>query len=142
MKTKLNIIILSAAMLLAGCQSGGVDDQLIINGVSIATSTGLSLVKDSGQRTMIANYLYAYAPGLRTITSNPTPEQLAAMIDQYTPANVKEQYPQVVAFATPLIVNAVETAIKKYGSDNATVIKIVNDVATGLETGVAAYHRP
>lgn len=138
MKKQLSII--TAALLLFGCQSGTVNDTLITDGVSVATSTGLSLIRDQDQRTVIANYLYAYASGLRTITSNPTPDQLAALIDQYTPQSVKDQYPQVVAFATPLIVNAVETAIQKYGSDNATVIKIVNDVATGLETGVAAYH--
>ena len=69
-------------------------------------------------------------PWIKANTSNPTPEQLAAMIQQYTPQNIKDQYPQVVAFATPLIINAVESAIAHYGTDNATVIKVVNDVAT------------
>lgn len=135
------LIILTTAALLFGCKSTTVNDDLIINGVSVATSTGLSLIHDADQRTVVANYLQAYAPGLRTITNNPTPEQLAALIDQYTPANIKEHYPQVVAFATPLIINAVESAIAKYGSNSATVVKIVNDVATGLESGVAAYHK-
>src|SRR5690242_1738567 len=87
---------------LFGCQ-GGVNDQLIINGVSVGTSTGLSLIKDTTTRTVVANYLQAYAPGLRTITSNPTAAQIAQLIAQYTPANIQQQYPQVVAFATPLI---------------------------------------
>ncbi len=139
MKTKLTISVI-AALFLFGCQSGSVDDQLIINGTAVATSTGLSLIHDSATRTVIANYLQAYAPGLRTITSKPTPDQLAALINLYTPQSVKDQYPQLIAFATPLIINAVEVATQKYGSDNATVIKIVNDVATGLENGTAIYN--
>jgi hypothetical protein len=127
----------------SGCQNtSGINDALIVDGVSVGVSAGLSFIKDSATCNTIKNYLGAYAPGLRTITSNPTPAQLAAMIDQYTPAAIKQQYPQVVAFATPLIVNAVESAIAHYGTDNATVIKIVNDVATGLETGVASAHCP
>ena len=112
-----------------------VPDQLIINGVSVAVSTGLSVIHSSEQRHLIANLLQGYAPGLRTITNNPTPNDLAMLIDQYTPENIKAEFPQAVAFATPLVINAVETAIAKYGHDQAAVIKIVNDVATGLENG-------
>jgi pectin methylesterase-like acyl-CoA thioesterase len=134
---KLQIAIATALCIgLFGCQSG-VNDQLIVSGVSIGTSTGLSFVKDSATRTVIANYLQAYAPGLRTITSNPTAADLARLIDAYTPANIKQDYPQVVAFATPLITNAVLTALAHYGHDQATVIKVVNDVASGLEIGSA-----
>jgi hypothetical protein len=129
--------ILSICVVMVGC-STGVNDQLIINGTSVAVSTGLSVIKDANQRHMIANLLQGYAPGLRTITNNPTPAQLATLIDQYTPSDIKEKYPQVVAFATPLVINAVETAIATYGGGNtATVIKVVNDVATGLEMGSA-----
>lgn len=136
MKKYIAVIVLCAALL--GCGTGGgVNDQLIINGVSIATSTGLSVVKNAEQRHMIANLLQGYAPGLRTITSNPTPAQLSALIDQYTPADIKEKYPQAVAFATPLVINAVETAIAHYGTNTASIVKIVNDVATGLEIGSA-----
>lgn len=137
MKTmkKLQVLLLSS-LFLFGCQTG-IDDALIISGVSVATSTGLSVVKDVNQRHMIANLLQGYAPGLRTITNNPTPAQLAALIDQYTPADIKTNYPQAVAFATPLVINAVETAIAHYGTNTASVVKIVNDVATGLETGSA-----
>ncbi len=117
--------------------STGINDALITNGVSVATSTGLSVIHDANQRHIIANLLQGYAPGLRTITSNPTPAQLAALIDQYTPANIKEQYPAAVAFATPLVINAVETAIAHYGTSQATIIKVVNDCATGLEIGSA-----
>ena len=133
MKTIQILIATICCFGLFGC--GGVNDQLIINGVSVATSTGLSVVKDAAQRHIIANLLQGYAPGLRTITNNPTPEQLKVLIDQYTPQNIKDQYPAAVAFATPLVINAVETALAAYGKDNATVIKIVNDVATGLEIG-------
>lgn len=121
---------------LIGCQTG-VNDQLIINGASVATSTGLSLIKDANVRTTVRNCLQGYAPGLRTISNNPTAAQIAAMIDQYTPASVKTEYPQVIAFATPLITNAVLTALETYGHSNADVVKIVNDVATGLEIGSA-----
>lgn len=128
------ILTIIACATLFGC-STGVNDQLIINGVSVATSTGLSVIKNAEQRHLIANLLQGYAPGLRTITSNPTPAQLSALIDQYTPADIKTQYPQAVAFATPLVINAVETAISHYGTSTASIVKIVNDVATGLETG-------
>lgn len=141
MKKLITALCLSLALVITpivftGC-GGGVNDQLIINGTSVAVSTGLSVIKNAEQRHMIANLLQGYAPGLRTITNNPTPAQLSALIDQYTPANIKEQYPQVVAFATPLVINAVETAIASYGTNTATVVKVVNDVATGLELGSA-----
>ena len=139
MKTSLLAIIAAAALLLNGCQSG-VNDQLIIDGVSIGVSTALTFVTDANARATIKNYLQGYAPGLRTITSNPQPAQLAALIQQYTPQNIKDQYPQVVAFATPLVINAVESAIAHYGTDNATVVKVVNDVATGLEIGSTVAH--
>lgn len=122
--------------LLPSC-STGIDDQLIIGGTSVAVSVGLAQIHNAEQRHMIANLLQGYAPGLRTITDNPTPEQLAALINQYTPENIKQQYPQVVAFATPLVINAVETAIAHYGKNTKQVVKIVNDVATGLELGSA-----
>ncbi len=134
MKKLIAVITVCAVML--SC-STGVNDALIINGVSVATSTGLSVIHDANQRHVISNLLQGYAPGLRTITSNPTPAQLAALIDQYTPANIKEQYPAAVAFATPLVINAVETAIAHYGTNGADIVKIVNDVAVGLETGSA-----
>ncbi len=86
---------------------------------------------------MIAMLLQGYAPGLRTITNNPTPAQLAALIDQYTPQDIKDKYPAAVAFATPLVINAVETAIAHYGTTGATIAQICNDVATGLENGSA-----
>ena len=122
---------------LISCGTAGINDQLIINGTSVAVSTGLSQIHDANQRHTIANLLQGYAPGLRTITDNPTPAQLAALIDQYTPENIKEQYPAAVAFATPLVINAVETAIAHYGKNTAAVVKVVNDVATGLELGAA-----
>ncbi len=121
-----------------GCTgTTGVNDALITNGVSVATSVGLIQVKDTATRHTIAMLLQGYAPGLRTITSNPTPAQLAALIDQYTPQNIKDQYPAAVAFATPLVINAVETAIAHYGTNGANIVKIVNDVALGLENGSA-----
>ncbi len=130
---KLLLPILCCSLLFA-CQSG-VNDALIQSGVSIGVSTGLTAIHDANTRTVVANLLNGYAPGLRTITSNPTPEQLAALIQQYTPQEIQAQYAQAIAFATPLIVNAVSTAIAAYGHDNATVVQIVNDVAVGLETG-------
>ena len=121
-----------------GCTgTNGVNDQLIISGTSVAVSVGLAQVHDAQQRHMIASLLQGYAPGLRTISSNPTPEQLAALIQQYTPQNIKDQYPQAIAFATPLVIQAVQTAIAHYGKNGATVAQIVNDVATGLENGSA-----
>lgn len=134
---KITLAIIACAALLSCTSSSGFNDALIIDGVSVATSTGLSVVKDVTQRHMIAMLLQGYAPGLRTITANPTPAQLAALIDKYTPADIKAKYPQVVAFATPLVINAVETAIAHYGTSEVTIAKIVNDVATGLEEGSA-----
>jgi hypothetical protein len=133
---KLVLLPLILALFLYGC-TPSVDDALITNGVSVGTSTGLSLVHDANVRHQIAIYLQAYAPGLRTITSNPTAAQIVQLIDTYTPQSIQQQYPQVVAFATPLITNAILNAIAAYGTSQATVIKIVNDVATGLEIGSA-----
>ncbi len=134
---KNTIAVIALCSFLAGCGTTGVNDQLIINGVSVGVSTGLSVIKDANQRHTIANLLQGYAPGLRTITSNPTPADLAKLIDQYTPANIKTEYPAAVAFATPLVINAVTTAIAHYGTNGADIAKICNDVAVGLETGSA-----
>ncbi len=133
------LFLIPLCALLIGCGTTGINDALITNGVSVATSVGLAQVHNAEQRHMIASLLQGYAPGLRTLTNSPTPEQLAALIQQYTPQNIKDQYPQVVAFATPLVINAVQTALGYLGK-NATreeVVKIVNDVATGLENGSA-----
>lgn len=120
--------------LLFGC-TGGINDQLIINGAAVAVSTGLKTVKNSETRHTIANLLQGYAPGLRAITNNPTAEQLAHLVDEYTPADIKTKYPEAVAFATPLLINAVLTAVKTFGASKPW--QITNDVATGLEIGSA-----
>src|SRR4249920_1374720 len=96
------LILIPICALLCAC-NGGVNDGLIQSGVSVGVSTGLNAIHNAETKTVVANLLNGYAPGLRTITSNPSPEQLAALIQLYTPKPIQDQYAQAIAFATPLI---------------------------------------
>jgi hypothetical protein len=111
--------------------------------VSVATATGLEAV-NTHNRTRIANYLYTYAGALRTITGTPTPDQLVAILNGFIPADIKAQYPEIVAFAIPIIVQTYEWAYAKYGQNSVKLAQVLNDIATGIETGASAFigHSP
>lgn len=138
----LRILILIAVFSLAwSCKPGQappVSDALITASVSAATSTGLKLaIKDVNKQHVIANYLNTYAGALRTITGNPTDAQLTAQLMAFVPPDIENQYPEIASFAIPLIVGFYDWAHAKYGNDTAQLYKILNDVATGIETGAS-----
>jgi hypothetical protein len=130
------------ALVTAGCaqlQSVGVTPA-----VTVATSTGLKFV-DPAKRAVIADYIDVYASALRTITTTepaPTSAELATMINQFVPADVKEQYPELVTFVTPLIVSTYQSALDHYGDNAAKLYKVLNEIALGLEAGAAPYITP
>jgi hypothetical protein len=137
MKTHL-ISIITAGALLASCTQSQINDAAITAGVSVATSTGLKLaVPDAGRRTVIADYLDVYSHALRSVTGDPTPDQLTALINQFIPANVKDQYPELVTFAIPLIVSAYKQAYDKWGKEKA--VTYLGDIAAGIEAGAAPF---
>jgi len=144
MKTKLASVVLALAVFTApfalttSCTQSQFNDSAIIAAVTVATTTGLKMaVQDPARRTVIADYLEVYSVALRSVTGNPTPEQLTTLINQFIPQNVKDQYPELVTFAIPLIVGAYKQAYDKWGS--AQAVKYLNDIATGIEDGAAPY---
>ena len=141
MKTKITAALLSVAiftspLLITSCTQQQFNDAAIIAAVTVATTTGLKMaVKDEARRTVIANYLDVYSTALRSITGDPTPEQLTAIVNQFIPQNVKDQYPELVTFAVPLIVSTYKQAYDKWGKDKS--VTYLNDIATGIEDGAA-----
>lgn len=136
------LLIIPIALALCACQNGTstISDALITASVSAGTSTGLKLtIKDDTKRTVIAKYLNTYAGALRTISGDPTDAQLTAQLMAFIPPDVESQYPELGAFAVPLIVSSYDWAKTKYGTDSAQLRQILNDVATGIEEGSAPF---
>lgn len=131
-------VVTAPLVIVTSCTKEQITDSSIIAAVTVATTTGLKMaVPDEARRTVIANYLDVYAKALRTITGNPTPEQLTELINKFIPENVKAQYPELVTFAVPLIVSAYKQAYDKWGAEKA--VTYLNDIASGIEAGAANY---
>jgi hypothetical protein len=137
MKTKL-LVMLALAVLTTSCTQSQFNDAAITAGVTVATTTGLKFaIPDAARRTVIADYLDVYSHGLRSVTGNPSPAELTETINQFIPKNVKDQYPELVTFAIPLIVSAYQQAYEKWGGEKA--VKYLNDIAAGIEAGAAPF---
>ena len=135
--------IFIAGLLLSSCANFTVNDALVTSSASVGTSTGLRFaVTDAAKRTAIANYLYTYSDALRTITGNPTPAQLIAQINAFIPQSVKNQFPELVAFAVPLIVQGYTDAYNKWGNNSAKLYEVLGDLANGIEAGAAPFISP
>ena len=151
-------MIVVMASFIYSCGKGGsppslppVSDAFITAAVSAGTSAGLNLaIKDAAKRKVIAQYLNTYAGALRTITGNPTPDQLTQQLMAFIPPDVAAQYPELGSFAVPLVVSFYQWAESKYGAASTPtgspsgtpgtptltkVQEILNDVANGIETG-------
>lgn len=138
MKTFITAI---AVVCLLGCQS--YNPQLISGGVSIGTVSGLRFtIKSDAKRTEIANYICVGAAALRTITGAPDPAQLTAIIMRSIPANIKQQYPELIPYIVPVVVSAYQMAYDKYGANHDQLYAALNAIATGLEMGAAPYVTP
>jgi predicted membrane-bound mannosyltransferase len=143
MKTKLAAQqVLACAIIVAfitpSCTQSQFNDAAITAAVTVATTTGLKMaVQDPSRRTVIADYLEVYSTALRSVTGNPTPEQLTTLINQFIPQNVKDQYPELVTFAIPLIVGAYKQAYDRWGS--AQAVTYLNDIAAGIEAGAGPF---
>jgi len=138
------IVLFAASLAVApwGCKgtSGELSDALITGSVAAGTSAGLKLsIKDAGKQTVIAGYLTTYAGALRTISGNPTDAELTAQLLKFVPPEIQQQYPEISSFAIPLIVSFYHWAQQTYGKDTAQLYKVLNDVATGIETGSAPF---
>ena len=126
----------------AGCSdTSKVSDAAITAAVSVATSTALkSAIKDPAKRTQIANYIEGpYANAIRSISGNPTPDNFVQQLNAFIPANIQEQYPELVAFVNPISLWAYQQAYNKYGSDVAKISQYLNDVASGMQSGAATF---
>jgi len=133
------VVVLTAPFAITtSCTQSQFNDAAITAGVTVATTTGLKFaVPDVGRRTVIADYLDVYSHALRSVTGNPTPDELTTLINQFIPQNVKDQYPELVTFAIPLIVSAYQQAYDRWGGEKA--VKYLNDIAAGIEAGAAPF---
>lgn len=135
------LLALNIVLLAWSCAPSGINDSLITTGTSVAVSTYLGTIHDSARCHAIANLAGGIAGTLRTFTGDPppTPAQLSQAIVAQIPENLRQQYPEVVAFVVPLVVQGYQYAVQKYGNnDQKTVYQILNDVASGVETGTGA----
>ena len=145
------ILTILAVLLLVACSKtgttggggiGGISDTLIQTGVSVGVSTYLQHgISDPAKRTAVAKFGSGIAGSLRTVTKlepPPSPTELTQVIISNIPQNFQNQYPEVVAFLVPLVVSGYQTALAHYGNaDQQQVYKVLNDLATGVETGTA-----
>lgn len=137
-------LIVAGAWVIApvGCKnSPPVSDTLITASVSAATSVALKTIpalKDHPDKQhAVAQYISRYSAVLYTITGDPTDEELTQLLMAQIPPDVQAQYPEIGAFAVPLIVSFYHWAKAEYGSNTAEFRKVVSDVAQGLKTGSA-----
>jgi hypothetical protein len=136
MKTLPSIFI---ALLMIGCGIT-VSDQTIDTGIAIGVSTGLKMaIKDEAKRTMVADYIDVGAQSLRTVVGTPTPDELATLMTQWIPDNIKTEYPEVISFLVPTVISVYQSAYSKYGKDSQKVRDLLARIATDLENGAALY---
>lgn len=139
MKKSLVLVVL-CAFAIVGCSKNAppVSDALITTAVSVGTSSGLKFaIKDVGKQHVVAQYLNNYAGALRTITGNPTDEQLTKQLMAFIPPDVQVQYPEISTVAIPMIVSFYDYYRSKYGANTQAFYQKLNDVATGIEQGSA-----
>lgn len=133
-------ILLMCLALMPSCKNAPpISDALITASVSAGTSVALKTIpalKDHPDKQhVVAQYISQYSAMLYTITGNPTDEELSQLLTSQIPPNIQSQYPEIGAFAVPLIVSFWDWAKAKYGTDTAQFRQVVGDVAAGLKTG-------
>src|SRR6266446_6746574 len=141
--TQETIKVMAALLLLNGCasfQNIQWSDATITASVSFGTTEGLKLaIKDSVKRTLIANNIMVYATALRSITEVPTPDALIATINQFVPANIRQNYPELQAIVFPVITAIYGQYYAQFAGDHAKIYKVISDIAAGLEKGAQPY---
>src|SRR6266436_7538196 len=136
MKTLIALVALFSFGGCASFQNIQWSDATITASVSFGTTEGLKLaIKDSAKRTLLANYIMVYATALRSITEVPTPEALIATINQFVPANIRQNYPELQAIVFPVITAIYGQYYAQFAGDHAKVYKVISDIAGGLENG-------
>jgi hypothetical protein len=136
------IISLAIVLVLNACATGPIQltDQTVTAAVSFGTLEGLKLaIKEPTKRTVLANYVSVYATALRSITGNPTPDALIAALNQFIPASVRTNFPELEAIVTPVITSLYSQAWAKWGNNAAKIYLVLNAIAAGLEDGAAPY---
>jgi len=116
------------------------NDATVTTAVSVLTLSGLKYaVKDSSKRTVISDYIMVYAPALRTITGNPSAAELTTQINAFIPANIRSDYPELIALVIPAVTSTYQSAYAKYGGNTKELYRVLSDIAAGLENGAAPY---
>ena len=130
-------VAIAICWVIQSCNINDVSDTAIKTAISVATSTGLKVaIKDSARRAEIAAYICGpYAEGIRSITGNPTPENFLEQINAFVPQNIKDQYPELLAFVNPIALAAYKQAYEKYQGNVVEIARYLNDVSSGLQSG-------
>jgi hypothetical protein len=137
MKTNLITLIITAALL---CSCASFPTSVVNTGITIGVGTALRLgITDAAKRTTVANYIDVVATALRTVTGTPTAAQLTALIQGFIPASVKSNYPEILAFVEPIIIQNYQALLAKYGTNTAQVYAGLNSFAIDLEAACAPY---
>ena len=114
-----------------------VNETTLTTAIAVGTKAGLTLVKNDENRTRAADYISVGASALRAIAVAPTPQGLTELINSYIPENVKTDYPEVIGFVVPIVVSQYKSFYDQYSGNNEKLIKILGDIANGLDAGAA-----
>lgn len=129
------IISLLFAVVLIGCAT--VPDALITGAVDAGARFGITQVP-LAQREAVRNWGYFAASSMRALV-NPTPADLQAALLAKIPASVLAAYPEIQNQLIPFIVDQYTTFYNQYSHNAATLTKILNDIALGLEQALAPH---
>jgi uncharacterized protein YceK len=128
--------VLAVALLLSGCATvGQFTNTEVITAVAVATSVGLKQVP-AAHKAAVISILNIVATDLGTLTSNPTPQQLGDLLTNSIPADIRAQYSEAITFVVPLVVANYQIAYDKYATNQTKLIQVLNDIATGIRSGI------
>lgn len=144
-KMKTPIFILAAIALGFSQMGGCATTSSFINPPNARTATALVctnallFVKTDAERTATANYIYAVAQAVRSLSCGkvPTPDEMKAAINAFTPASQK-----YVVLATNIgsIYGAFyPQIISSAGDKTKTALSYLENIAAGCEDAAAAY---
>lgn len=137
------ITILLIATMLTSCKQGGgvnVTPAQVTIGATVATAAALRFAVDNDQkRTAVANLADYIAKTCYAVSNNPSPDQLAAIINQNVPQNIKSQYPELVALMVPIVISTYTVIYNQHKDDAQKVYAYLQAIALGVQTGASSF---
>jgi hypothetical protein len=132
---KLIAPIVAVALFLNGCATYQFTDLEITGAATLGARAALLAVPGNDQ-TSVKNWMMYIATRLRTLTGNPTAAELTDMLVSSIPPQYLTSLPELKTIVIPAVVDVYETLYQKYGA-SLGAIKILNDIATGVEAAAA-----